>query len=445
MFFSRNREALLLLVGDIVCFGLALSFAIFVRYLGDPPPGIWGTHFPPFSILFLISAGVFFIAGLYEKQTRPLRRKLPLLLFYTQVINALIAIAFFYFIPEFGIEPKTNLFLYLLFSFALVFLWRLGSGKIIRSFKTQPALMVGSGEEMHELYGEMKNNRRYFFNVVGMIDPAELHGSLMEEAIDRVVAKESPEFLIIDGKDGRLSSIHPYLYKLRQQGVRFIDFGYLYEETFDRVLIEALDREWFSELDYSSVHLAYDAFKRLSDVIIASLLGLVSLFVYPVVYVLIKMDDRGPVFFRQERIGQDNKTISILKFRTMEEETKPGTVPNVTTVGRLLRVTRVDELPQLWNVIKRDVALVGPRPEIPHLVAVYEKTIPYYSARHLVKPGLSGWAQIHDYDVPRVHADVEKTKKKLSYDLYYLKYRSFLLDLEIALRTVKTLLSRSGV
>ena len=116
----------------------------------------------------------------------------------------------------------------------------------------------------------------------------------------------------------------------------------------------------------------------------------------------------------------------------------------VTRVGKWLRSLRIDEFPQFWNLLKGNISFVGPRPEIPSLVKHYESEIPYYNIRHLIKPGLSGWAQLYHQDPPRVVADAEKTRRKLSYDLYYIKNRSIMLDLKIALKTVKALLSRSG-
>ena len=117
----------------------------------------------------------------------------------------------------------------------------------------------------------------------------------------------------------------------------------------------------------------------------------------------------------------------------------------VTRVGALLRRTRIDELPQLWNVLCGEMSLIGPRPELPSLVEVYEREVPHYNTRHLIKPGLSGWAQLYHKTPPKVDANPDETATKLSYDLYYLKHRSFWLDIKIALKTVKVLLSRSGV
>ena len=117
----------------------------------------------------------------------------------------------------------------------------------------------------------------------------------------------------------------------------------------------------------------------------------------------------------------------------------------ITRIGRWLRKSRIDELPQLWSVFKGDMSMIGPRPEIPSLVKHYEDEISYYNVRHLIKPGLSGWAQLYHNDPPKINADSEKTRRKLSYDLYYIKNRSLMLDLKIALKTIKALLSRSGV
>ena len=119
--------------------------------------------------------------------------------------------------------------------------------------------------------------------------------------------------------------------------------------------------------------------------------------------------------------------------------------PRVTSVGHVIRKHSIDEIPQLLNVLKGDMSLVGPRPEMPSLVKLYEKEISYYNIRHLIKPGLSGWAQLYHRTPPKVHANPDETAVKLSYDLYYLKNRSFWLDLKIAVKTIKVLLSRSGV
>ena len=162
-----------------------------------------------------------------------------------------------------------------------------------------------------------------------------------------------------------------------------------------------------------------------------------------------KLEGRGPIFTYQDRIGRNNRIIRILKFRTMlfndnGDWQNKGVINKVTRVGNFLRKTRLDEFPQLWNVLRGDISLIGPRPEFPEAVKHYTDEISYYNIRHLIKPGLSGWAQIHQDKHPHHGLDSLETADKLSYDLYYIKNRSFLLDIKIALRTLKTLLSIAG-
>ena len=138
----------------------------------------------------------------------------------------------------------------------------------------------------------------------------------------------------------------------------------------------------------------------------------------------------------------------LVKLRTMlfydAGDPEKQKMNRIIPFGKFLRVSRIDELPQLWNVLRGELSFVGPRPEFPKIAAVYEKEIPYYHARHVVPPGLSGWAQIKDYDAPKGPADVKRTRRKLSYDLYYVKHRSFALDIAIALKTIRALVSFSG-
>jgi lipopolysaccharide/colanic/teichoic acid biosynthesis glycosyltransferase len=183
------------------------------------------------------------------------------------------------------------------------------------------------------------------------------------------------------------------------------------------------------------------------DIFLSFVIGLVSLLLYPFVAIAIKLDDGGKILFAQDRVGKNNKLIKILKFRSMSERSgdTEQSEARVTRVGKWLRALRIDELPQLWSVLKGDISMIGPRPEIPTLVKHYEDEISYYNVRHLIKPGLSGWAQLYHKDPPKVVADSQKTRRKLSYDLYYIKNRSFMLDIKIALKTIKALLSRSGV
>ena len=189
---------------------------------------------------------------------------------------------------------------------------------------------------------------------------------------------------------------------------------------------------------------------RLMDIIIATPLFIFSLVLYPFVYLAIKLEDGGSVFITQERVGEKDRLFKMYKFRSMTGNDsgnykRGSTELRVTKVGAFLRKSRIDELPQLLTVIMGEQSLVGPRPELPALVEEYRKEIPYYDIRHSIKPGMSGWAQIYHENHPHHGTAVELTRGKLSYDLYYIKNRSFILDLKIALKTIRTLLSRVGI
>jgi exopolysaccharide biosynthesis polyprenyl glycosylphosphotransferase len=399
------------------------------------------SHSIPFSILFLAWVVVFFIAGLYEKHTRILKNRLPSVIFSAQVVNSILAVLFFYFIPYFGITPKTNLFIYLFISFALVLIWRIYAVPFLGFRRKENAILIGSGEEMSDLKEEVNNNERYNLKFISSVDLNEIDSlDFQNEVLNRIYS-EGVSSIVIDLKNEKVEPILPRLYNLIFSKIKFIDQYKIYEDIFDRVPLSLVGYNWFLENISSSSRVGYDFVKRGIDVVVSCILGIFSLIVYPFVVLAIMLDDRGPIFFAQERVGQNNRIIKILKFRSMTvEEPK-----QVTRVGAFLRKTRIDELPQLWNVLRGDLSLVGPRPEIPELVKLYEKEIPYYNVRHLIKPGLSGWAQLYHEHHPHHQADAHKTRVKLSYDLYYIKNRSLFLDFKIALKTIKLLLSRKGI
>jgi lipopolysaccharide/colanic/teichoic acid biosynthesis glycosyltransferase len=431
-----KKESMILFIGDILFFLLALWLTLLVRYLSVPDGAIWVGHLIPFSFLFAIWALIFFIAGLYEKHTSILKSRLPSIILRTQIINSGVAVIFFYLIPYFNITPKTNLFIDLVLSFGLIYIWRVYLAPFLGFKKQENALLIGSGEEMKELKNEVNENPKYGLKFVSSLDLNKIDAVDFNEEVLNIVYAEGVSTIVIDLHNDKVVPMLPHLYNLIFSKVRFIDEYKVYED-----MLSLVNYSWFLENISSGVHIAYDFLKRIMDISISLPLGLISLLVYPFVYIAIKLDDKGAVFFTQDRVGKGGKIIKIIKFRTMSE----GIPQHVTRVGEVLRRTRVDELPQLWNVIRGDISIVGPRPEIPILVKQYKKEIPYYNVRHLIKPGLSGWAQIHQEKPPKFDIGFDETKIKLSYDLYYIKNRSFMLDLKIALQTVKTILSRSGV
>lgn len=431
----------MLLVGDLFIFVISLWLTLIVRYGELPTKELFDDHAVPFGILFVAWVLVFFIAGLYEKHTTILQNKLAPIIFNAQVINIILAISFFYLIPSFGITPKTNLFIYIVISLALVLPWRLNGYKLFGVRKKQNALLIGSGEEMKELKDEVNSNSRYALSFVSTLDLDRLDNLDFQEEIIKRVYEEEISVIVADLKNDKVQPILPHLYNLIFSKVRFIDMHRVYEDIFDRVPLSLIQYNWFLEHISTAPKITYDTIKRFMDFILACVAGALSLAVYPIIFLLIKLYDGGPLFFSQARVGKNNRPIKIFKFRSMKEVNGHN---QVTKIGELLRKTRLDELPQLWNVIKGELSLIGPRPEVPTLAQEYEEQIPYYNIRHLITPGLSGWAQLYHDNHPHHASDVFETKNKLSYDLFYIKNRSFVLDLKIALKTLKKLISRAG-
>jgi len=441
MTISGKKETTALFLGDVVLLYFSLWLSLALRYWQIPRGEILGLHIWPLTLIIAVWILVFFISGLYEKHTLILKSRLPSTVFNAQVANSFIAVLFFYFIPYFGIAPKTNLFIYLVVSFGFILLWRIYGDRFLHQTIKQKGIIVGSGEEMKELLEEVNNNPKYGLQFISSIDLNRIEGLDFQQEILSRVYSEEVQIIAIDLKNEKVEPILPHLYNLIFSRVKFIDMYKIYEDIFDRVPLSLVRYNWFLENISTESRTTHDVFKRIMDVVLSFSIGVVSFVVYPFVAVLIKLDDRGEVFFTQERIGKNNKIIKVKKFRTMKQNGNN----EITKIGKWLRMLRIDELPQLWSVLNGNMSMIGPRPEIPSLVKHYESEIPYYNVRHLIKPGLSGWAQLYHSDPPKVVADAEKTRRKLSYDLYYIKNRSFMLDLKIALKTVKALLSRSGV
>ena len=448
---ANSKGIAILIVGDLIAYMFSLILTLTIRYGGIPSKTILMTHLPAFSVLFLVFIVINFSAGLYDKQSSFVRNRIHGLLLKAQLINVIVGIIFFYFAPV-VIAPKTNLFIYFTVSTAILFLWRIVMFPVVAVTKKQNAIIVGSGDDILDIIDEVNNNIRYGLHFNQHIEAKDLVKDTVV-AISDAVKNNNATIIVVDLHNSKIESAMPFLYSLVFSGIQIIDASKLYETIFDRIPLSMVGERWLVENSSTALgsRRVYDVLKRISDIVIASIIGIISLVFYPFVFLAIKLEDEGKLFIKQERTGKNNKIVSIFKFRSMTDNDS-GTYDNsgksknrITRVGKFIRLTRIDELPQLWNVIKGDQSLIGPRPELPALVNVYEKEIPYYNVRHLIKPGLSGWAQIYHKAHPHHSVAVEDTKDKLSYDLYYIKNRSLLLDLKIALQTARSIMSKQGV
>lgn len=447
---ERARELMILVFGDIFFFVVALWLTLTVRYLALPSYDLFAIHLGPFLIISTVWLFIFYIAGLYNKQTIVHKSSLFIRILYTQVANVIVAAVLFFVIP-FGIAPKTNLVIYLILSVALITGWRMRLNRFVTPKTLHRAILLADGPEAIELVEEINNNTRYNYSFVRLIDRQTAEAVPdFEQKLLKLIETEKIDIVVANAGDAHVAKFLPTLFDLAfiRFETTFLDFYKVYEETFDRIPLSSLRAEWFVAYVSQSRNFLYSAAKRTIDVVGASLLLLPALALFPFVALAIKLEDRGSLFYTTTRIGQYNRPITIYKLRTKNGADSSTTALQSTLVdtrvGKILRKTRIDELPQLINVFRGDLSFIGPRPEIPSLAEVYSKEIPFYNARHFLKPGLSGWAQINNYDVPRGGVDVERTKSKLSYDLYYLKRRSLLLDVQIALKTFATIVMRTG-
>lgn len=447
---ERTRELLTLILGDVLVFNVALWLTLFFRYAEIPGADRLEAHFEPFLIFTIIWISIFFILGLYDKQTNLLKRLLLSRILYAQVINVVLAAVLFFVIP-FGIAPKTNLVIYLVVSVLLMTSWRLFLVPRLSPKQRHKAILIADGEEAVELADEINNNDRYNYYFVRIVDSKTLKDTPdFEQKLLTLVERERIDLIVADSHSEAIRTFLPSLFDLSflHFAFTFLDFNWLYEDTFDRVPIRCVQYDWFISNISQSRTTIYDAIKRGIDVVGALVLLIPATLLFPFVALAIKLEDGGPLFYTTTRVGQFNQPITIYKLRTKngsdfgDRALKSLLVD--TKIGSVLRKTRIDELPQLINVLKGDLSFIGPRPEMPALATVYAKEVPFYNARHFLKPGLSGWAQINNFDVPRGGIDVERTKTKLSYDLFYLERRSLLLDAHIILKTIATVLMRTG-
>lgn len=455
---ERTRELLILVTGDVILFILSLWLTLTLRYFGIPEAELLSAHFGPFLILTGVWLFIFYIAGLYDKHTVFLKSLLFSRILNTQVVNMLLAALLFFIIP-FGIAPKTNLVIYLIISSILISVWRLYLFNYFSPKHRHKAILIADGEEAVELVDEINNNDRYNYSFVRIIDgDTAKHTPDFEQKLISLIEREDIQIIVANPHNPHIEEFLPKLFDLAfvRFEFTFLDFYRVYEDTFDRVPLSALSYEWFLAHVSHSKSLVYDAAKRAIDIVGSLVLGALFIVVLPFIWLAMRYEGRGDLFITQDRIGQYNRPIKVHKLRTMTKNfqasstwtTEDQKLDNVVTkVGAILRKTSLDEFPQIWNILKGEMSLIGPRNDIVGLGERLAKEIPYYTIRNFVKPGISGWAQTHQYYMgdnisPQ---SLDETKMRLAYDLYYVKNRSLMLDIEIAMRTLKTLLSRFGI
>ncbi len=443
-----SKKKIILFLGDAVILYLSLLITLSIRYRGIFNYERWQQHFWPFTIIFLTWIIVFYILGLYELAIARNSIEYYSLLLQGLIINAALAIAFFYLFPYYNITPKTNLFLNLIIFAVLFYAWRQIFNYLVKSSNLINNVLIinkeGKNKETKQIDRITKKNPQLGYRVISQIStkdiktPFDLLEMASQKNIKTIVTALDPH------QDLRLVRS---LYQCLPLKITFSDLPTFYEKILGKVPISSIGEVWFLENLTESQKNFYESTKRVVDMLSAFVFGLISLIFYPFIILAIKIDSQGPIFFTQRRIGEDGQIFKVIKFRSMIEEAEKNGAQwadhedhRITKVGRFLRKTRADELPQLWNIFIGQMSFIGPRPERIEFVQQLEKKIPYYQIRHIVKPGLTGWAQVNFH----YGASVEDSIEKLQYELYYIKHRSFVLDASIILKTIKIVLKGGG-
>lgn len=446
---TAEAKKIILLLGDWALLYLALFLSLFIRYQTPPNTAVWHTHWPLFSVIFFLWILVFYLNNLYNLRQTKNNFGFFRSFLAAMGLNFLLTVGFFYLINRSDISPKTLLIILTLVYLPAFGLWRLLMHVLLdtKTFKNR-LLFLGLNKEASELVSVFNRDPQLGYETVAII--TNPNDPLLTELPAGLNILHSPEGLLNIVKEKNIDTVvlinvandaltKNLLYETLLTRINILNSASFFEAVTHRIPLSALSEGWFLENLKETQKNFYDILKRAVDVILALMAGIIFLILLPVLALIIFFFDRGPIFYRQTRIGRDGKIFIITKLRTMvinaeqngTQFTQPGD-PRITKVGKFLRLSRLDELPQAWNILKNEMSFIGPRPERPEFVAKLEQMMPYYNARHLVKPGLTGWAQVnHGY------ADtLESNLTKLQYDIYYIKNRSLLLDGIILLKTV---------
>jgi sugar transferase (PEP-CTERM system associated) len=374
---------------------------------------------------------------------------------YFRLLLVLSALSFLlagliFFFPELDIGPYI---LVLGISFLTVFLvfWRWAYDRIIAlPMFRERVYVLGCGQQARTVVEILRVSRDAGMEVVGWKEESET-----EELRDRIAAdlrafcnqKPGIDRVIVAMKNRREAMPVRELLDLRLRGVVIENSSALLERLSGKLPLDGLNPSTLIFADGFHMSPTQTLFRRVLSFAVSFLALVICLPFIPLIILAVRLSSSGPIFFTQTRVGLQGRLFTVFKFRTMREDAEAqGAVwaakedSRVTPIGRFLRNVRLDEIPQLWNVLRGDMAFVGPRPERPEFVQWLRQEIPFYDLRHMVRPGITGWAQVRY----RYGASLEETRRKLEYDLYYVKHLSIGLDLLIMFETVKTIILRRG-
>lgn len=447
---------------DFLLLALAFSLTVFFRYFGD-------LAFFLENLKFLLPSAVVFAAmnllvmvalGVHQSRLEEGMSGMMLRTIMALIVSIplcgfayLLAADWLWYLGESGVLTTASVFAFFLMGIARsVFFDAVGS----EAFKRK-VLVLGAGFRARQIHEDLKTPlNRKGFTLMGFIplpdEPIEVSNEYLlnvPTTLHQFILKHPVGEIVVAVDDRRKGLPMEDLLECKMEGVKIVDGASFYERESRKVALEMVTRGWLVFSDGFTVSSVFGFGKRSLDLLAASALLLAGLPLMLLTVIAIKIEDglKAPVLYSQERVGLNGKTFKVHKFRSMNTDAeKNGAVwakkndTRVTRVGEFIRKVRIDELPQIFNVLNGTMAFVGPRPERPVFVEQLSEKIPFYSERHRVKPGLTGWAQLCF-----AYADNEEdTREKLRYDLYYIKNQSLLLDLLIIIQTVEVVLFKKG-
>jgi sugar transferase (PEP-CTERM system associated) len=331
--------------------------------------------------------------------------------------------------------------------------WRLAFEGLIQDPHLEERLLIlGTGAMARTVARQIRSQHDFAYRIVGFVQD-EPHDGRGPKALGSaselplLIEQHRVDRIVVSLSDRRGKLPIRELLQAKLSGVRVEDAATTYERITGKILLDELKPSWLIFSDGFCASRGTRIAKRVADVVLAAVGLVLAAPLMLLTAVAVRLESRGPVLYRQERVGENGRLFTLFKFRSMRLDAETGTPlwasendDRVTRVGRAIRLTRLDELPQLWNVLRGDMSFVGPRPERPFFVEQLAAVNPFYVERHAVKPGVTGWAQVKY----RYGSSIEDAMEKLQYDLYYIKHLSIVFDLTIVIDTVKVILSGKG-
>ncbi|OPY00320.1 MAG: UDP-N-acetylgalactosamine-undecaprenyl-phosphate N-acetylgalactosaminephosphotransferase [Syntrophorhabdus sp. PtaB.Bin006] len=443
-----------LLIGDLLLIVLAGFMSGMARF--GSPVNTLERYKIASTITLVLYPSVFYIFDLYNMGRFFRSWETAYRSAFAVALGGLCAILMFYAVP-YGQYGRGIMAIQMVFIWALFNFWRWAFGFFFqKAIPKIPTIILGAGYCGKTIY-ELLKSPLSPYEIKGFLDDdPEKFGQEKSAAVmgtcnqlREIARKVGANTAILAIPNNRSKTLIRNVLDARLQGIHIRDMADVYEQLTGRIPVRYIGDQWllFAEGFYLLRKEYIQRLKRLMDFAVSGLLLFLTAPAMALIAIAVRMESPGPVFYRQVRVGKSEKPFTIYKFRSMRLDSETGGAqwaaerdPRVTRIGRVLRITHLDELPQMWNIFNGDMSIVGPRPERPEFVKLLEEQIPYYAVRHSVRPGVTGWAQVNY----RYGSSVEDSERKLEHDLYYVKNMSLLLDFKILLRTIGVVLLGDG-